>query len=480
MEPIEISLFWEDGFPAGIRTAAIPGQTASAIAGPRDRISTVLERPGLSKPGVYILSGYDEDDQMPCVYIGESGDIAARIRSHLHDHNKGGKKKFWEQTFLITSSDAFFTKAHALYVESELIRTVKKANRIRLRQVQPNQTKLHPGGEVLAKTFLRFLESVLPAMGLDLLEPDMRRPPPKGNNEPIKSPKDARKAFWEALLATRMGKFDLFTGVSPSSNPWITKKKFGFAWAFVVLADALRVELYLNSAQKQNNKDLFDQLFEDRATIEEEFGGCLFWERLPDKKVCRISHKVRGGLEDTREWPAIMEYAVNVMQRLFKALGPRVESFSAPGPTPIESSRQDFWNLILAKRSPEFDLFSDVTPSNLTWIAKGRHGCRWEFVVTKKATRAELRLNSTQPERNKALFDGLYSMRESIEQEFGGHLNWHRLDDKSLSKITREIPGGLDDSAKWDTIVESAWKAMEGLYRVFEQPIVDFNKKWVT
>lgn len=422
MDPIGISLFWEDGTPAGIRTAAVPGWAAGAIAGPREQINTVLERPELSKPGVYVLSGYDEDKRMPCVYIGESGDIAGRIRSHLHDHKKGGKNQFWEQTFLITSSDAFFTKAHALYVESELIRTVKKANRIRLRQVQPNQPVLPPGGEVLAKTFLRFLEIVLPAMGLNLLAPEIRLLPSEPEFGPFESNDEARYTFWKALLAIPTGEFDLFAGVLPSTKSFNDKGRFGFTWSYVILADHMRVELFLNSAKEQHNKKLFDQLFANRATIEEEFGDCIFWQRLPDKKACRISHKVRGGLKDTREWTAIMEYAVSAMQRLFDALGPRVKDFIPPGPIPPQPSYHGFWKSILAKRPPEFDLFKDVVPSTLTWIAKGRHSCRWEFAVTKKTTRAELRLYSQLPERNKALFDELYAQSESFEREFKSRL----------------------------------------------------------
>ena len=475
MQAIGIQLFWEDGTPTGIRTAAVPGWAAGAIAGPREQINTVLERPVLSKPGVYVLSGYDEDSQMPCVYIGESGDIAGRIRSHLHDHNKGGKKQFWDQTFLITSSDAFFTKAHALYVESELIGTVKEAGRIRLTsQIQPKPPILPPGGEVLAKTFLRFLEIVLPAMGLNLLAPEKRPLEPDPPIKPQPTEK-ARYAFWEALLAIHTGKFDLFTGVSPSNRYWISKKKLGFTWAYVILADALRVELYLDSTQKQNNKDFFDKLFENRTPIEEEFGDCLFWQRLPDKNVSRISHRVRGGLKNTGEWTAIMEYAVNAMKRFYAVLGPRVEAF---GWTPIESKRYRFWELLLDAHPPEFDLFNDVAPSTLTWIAKGRHGCRWEFAVTKTATRVELQFYSMQPERNKALFDQLYEQSESIEREFKSPLEWHRFDDKSLSKITCAIQGGWDDPENWDKIVKSAWKAMEGLYRVCKQPIIDFNEAW--
>ena len=325
MSAIGISLLWEDGTPEGIRTAAVPGWSAGAVASPRDQVESILGRPELSSPGVYVLSGLEPHNPERCVYVGESENVAGRIRTHHWNYENKGIKHFWDQTYMITSSDSFFTKAHALYVESELIERVKLAGRARLKsQVQPKRPALPPGGIVLAKQFLRFIEIVLPAMGLNMLSAT------EPNAEPVESLSDTEKrrlAFWQELLSRPTENFDLFQNTKPSTRSFITAFWEGFQWAFVVSRHLTRVEFYIRKPNADMNKAVFDALFAHRQQIEADFGSGLNWQRLDDKTASRISFGVKGGLDDQGQWPSIIDSALDAMQRLYPALAPHVRAY---------------------------------------------------------------------------------------------------------------------------------------------------------
>ena len=98
----------------------------------------------------------------------------------------------------------------------------------------------------------------------------------------------------------------------------------GHSWTYTVLQDATRAELYVDSPVAADNKALFDTLYGHRTAIESDFGGSLSWQRLDDKRACRISFTVPGGWVDDRTWPVAIEQSVSAMLRLYGALLPRV------------------------------------------------------------------------------------------------------------------------------------------------------------
>ncbi len=61
-----------------------------------------------------------------------------------------------------------------------------------------------------------------------------------------------------------------------------------------VMNSDFRVELYIN-----NNKEIFDFLYNEKESIEDELGYSLLWERLDDKKASRIS--IKKGVDDVKE-----------------------------------------------------------------------------------------------------------------------------------------------------------------------------------
>jgi hypothetical protein len=98
-------------------------------------------------------------------------------------------------------------------------------------------------------------------------------------------------------------------------------------WNYVVRQEETRSELYIDAPEAAENKPLFDALYNHREAVEEAFGGPLCWQRLDEKRACRISLTVPGGWLDETTWPGAIEKAVDAMGRLYGALAPRVEEF---------------------------------------------------------------------------------------------------------------------------------------------------------
>jgi hypothetical protein len=138
----------------------------------------------------------------------------------------------------------------------------------------------------------------------------------------------ARLRFWQALLPVAATRLDLHARVRPSDGSWVGTHRQGYGWNYVVSSDQVRAECYIDDGEVADNKALFDAIHRQRETIEVAFGGPLHWQRLDDRRACRISASVPGGWGDERTWPAAIDSAVDAMARLYAALAPVLNALS--------------------------------------------------------------------------------------------------------------------------------------------------------
>ena len=100
----------------------------------------------------------------------------------------------------------------------------------------------------------------------------------------------------------------------------------GFSYAPYLTASNMnraRVELYLDS-DRDRNKTCFDLLVSDREDIEADLGE-LLWERLDDKKACRISIARSGSIDDDEETlEEIRDWMVDRLLKFKEVFGPRL------------------------------------------------------------------------------------------------------------------------------------------------------------
>lgn len=170
-----IRLFLVDGSPNGILTAEIVNWTGHALTAPRSHLKQLLSRDECARTGVYFLVGPDPENPMrPQVYIGESDDVATRLKQHNRPQDSGGKD-FWERVCLITSKDDNLTKAHVKYLESRLIGLAGQSGGCFLTNSNTNDYGSLPESDRSDMAFfIEQIRTILPVLGFDFLRDQKR------------------------------------------------------------------------------------------------------------------------------------------------------------------------------------------------------------------------------------------------------------------------------------------------------------------
>lgn len=108
--PQTIQIFLPQGDPRGIRMAEITTRILQVIEVPRSLVGDFLQMPEAAQVALYVLVGEDDGGQ-PTVYIGQTGDLITRLKSHNRE------KEFWERALVVVSRTNSLTQTHALFLE---------------------------------------------------------------------------------------------------------------------------------------------------------------------------------------------------------------------------------------------------------------------------------------------------------------------------------------------------------------------------
>lgn len=137
-----------------------------------------------------------------------------------------------------------------------------------------------------------------------------------------------RLEFWGQLLEKAKERTKLHARISPGKENWLGagSGKSALWFNYVIRMSDSQVELYIDMGEAEINKRIFDQLYANKEKIETTFGDSLDWQRLDDRRACRIRHRLTGGgLTDWDRWPEIHETMIDAMVRLEKSLKPHVK-----------------------------------------------------------------------------------------------------------------------------------------------------------
>jgi hypothetical protein len=139
-----------------------------------------------------------------------------------------------------------------------------------------------------------------------------------------------RYNFWQKLLEMAKAKTKLHATISPGKDSWVGTGagKSGLSYNYSITGHYAKVELYIDRGKDKDeeNKAIFDELLAQRNAIEKEFGGPLEWERLENRRPCRIAKYVdEGGYKDPEKWSDIIEKMIENMIKLERALSPFVK-----------------------------------------------------------------------------------------------------------------------------------------------------------
>ncbi|MCY4372620.1 MAG: DUF4268 domain-containing protein [Spirochaetaceae bacterium] len=114
--------------------------------------------------------------------------------------------------------------------------------------------------------------------------------------------------------------------------------------------------------------------------------------------------------------------------------------------------RAAFWERALEALSEQgVSLYQNISPSKDHWLSAGTgiSGCVYSLHFLRTEARVLLDLQRSSKEENKWLFDRLKAQREQLERDFGGPLEWRRMDDKKSSRI--------DWSRSFDSYNKEVW-----------------------
>ena len=127
-----------------------------------------------------------------------------------------------------------------------------------------------------------------------------------------------RKEFWAAVIKSINNKLDLYQNISPSIYNWISASSGlrGVGFNFVASKNYGRAEIYIDRGDKEENEFIFDELYKDKDEIETNFGSTLVWERLDDKRACRIKAETEGNIFNKDEWNTMIDFMTSSMVKI--------------------------------------------------------------------------------------------------------------------------------------------------------------------
>jgi hypothetical protein len=123
--PKTIQIFLPGGDPRGIRVAEITTRIVQVIEVPRSLLQDFLKMPKSDQVALYFLFGETEDGSEQKVYVGQTGDLRARLVAHNRDRDKD----FWERALVLISRTKSLITNHTQFLEWYCIQQIRKAAR---------------------------------------------------------------------------------------------------------------------------------------------------------------------------------------------------------------------------------------------------------------------------------------------------------------------------------------------------------------
>ena len=134
------------------------------------------------------------------------------------------------------------------------------------------------------------------------------------------------RAFFQGLIDTLRDKYKFTNARAGQPQNWYTfrsekSKVYVYSISFT-RKERIRVEVYLDTGDKEKNEEVFDCLLHQRATIEAAVGMPMEWERLDGKRACRIALYREGDIyADSTTLADLADWAIQNLLR-FKEVFP--------------------------------------------------------------------------------------------------------------------------------------------------------------
>lgn len=140
--------------------------------------------------------------------------------------------------------------------------------------------------------------------------------------------------FTELLARLKQARPGITRATKVSPENWWSfgagRSGFTLGWVFGG-NDTLRVELYIDTGHKEQNKAAFDGLREHAATIEQEIDARLSWERLDNKRASRIALARPAKVTDPpQQIEEAQQWALDTMLKFADVFQPLIRDLHLP------------------------------------------------------------------------------------------------------------------------------------------------------
>lgn len=164
-KPYTIRVYVPTGNPDNLKIITKMNWTGIGLDIAREAWSEHKNLSELMEAGVYILTGYGEEDDLPTVYVGQGYGVRSRIDAH---HSN---KEFWDRVLVFVSSNGGLNRAHITWLEWALIKEAKDAGRCKLdNSASPGEPILTVSEKADTQEFLNEILSILPLVEMRVFE----------------------------------------------------------------------------------------------------------------------------------------------------------------------------------------------------------------------------------------------------------------------------------------------------------------------
>lgn len=174
IHPQTIQIFLPSGDPQGIRVASLTTRIIRSIEIPRARLEAFLGMPESRQVGIYFLFGENDENGQPKAYIGQTGNLGARLKQHNE------KKDFWNRAIVAVSLTHSLTVTHAHFLEWLAIKQTTEAQRYELDN-QTIGTYPHTPApmEAECREIFETIDTLLTTLGFPLFDPPIKNMAPQ-------------------------------------------------------------------------------------------------------------------------------------------------------------------------------------------------------------------------------------------------------------------------------------------------------------
>lgn len=146
--------------------------------------------------------------------------------------------------------------------------------------------------------------------------------------------------------------------------------------------------------------------------------------------------------------------------------------------------RLEFWKQLLPLFRGKTPIYQNTSPSKDHWLSSGGtgiSGVNYACIITKSYVGIELGITKGSQQDNKEFFDELFKYKEQIEERFGHELNWERLDDKKMSRVSYQLSGvSVFEQTDWPKMLEFLSSNIPPFEEAMRDVLLKVKKKFRT